>query len=298
MPAPDKFGVALRIGIFAFLGILIYSVIAPFLAWAGTLIQAAVGLLAAATITTAFTQQVFERRPIFDIGLYWTPASRRNLLIGVGTGIATALLVSLLPVALGLAKLQWTAAPAPFRSLIFISLILFFGALGEEILFRGYGFQVMARSLGPFATILPVGFLFAWGHSGNLGVNHLGLVNTFLWGAMLGWCVFRSGDLWLATGLHFGWNWALPLLGGELSGFKMGVTGLTTVWNAGPLWSGGDYGLEGSLLTTFVLPLVAWVLFRAPIHTQRLRLIQLDEEMEPREDPASSSSRPSLSPPR
>jgi hypothetical protein len=33
----------------------------------------------------------------------------------------------------------------------------------------------------------------------------------------------------------------------------MGVTGYTLEWNVGILWSGGGYGVEGSLLTTGIV---------------------------------------------
>ncbi len=68
-----------------------------------------------------------------------------------------------------------------------------------------------------------------------------------LWGLVLGYAFYRSGDLWLPIGIHFGWNWALPLVGVRVSGFTMGLTGLAVRWKAGPLWSGGDYGIEGGL---------------------------------------------------
>jgi len=32
-----------------------------------------------------------------------------------------------------------------------------------------------------------------------------------------------------------------------VSGFTMGLTGLAVRWKAGPLWSGGEYGIEGGL---------------------------------------------------
>jgi uncharacterized protein len=278
MQPPDKLGLALRIGLFAFLEIVGLSLFYPLLGWTGMLVAAAFTPFLAATLTNAFTLRIFERRRLSDIGLRWNGASQRNLLAGFAAGAATALLVMIPPFVLGWARMA-PAGNAPqhaWASFLFVTVVIFIGAIGEEILFRGYGFQILARAIGPFATLLPVAVLFAAGHSGNLGVNYLGLFNTFLWGAVLGWCVFRSGDLWLATGLHFGWNWTLPLFGVELSGFKMGVTGYETVWSAPELWSGGGYGPEGSLLTTLVLPLLVWALWKAPVLTQRLPLIQDD----------------------
>ena len=125
--------------------------------------------------------------------------------------------------------------------------------MGEELLFRGYAFQLLIRSVGPFATILPTSVIFGLMHSWNLNATAMGIVNTVAWGILLGYAVWRTGALWLPIGLHFGWNVALPLLGSNLSGFTMGVTGYTLEWNVGVLWSGGGYGVEGSLLTTAIV---------------------------------------------
>ena len=37
----------------------------------------------------------------------------------------------------------------------------------------------------------------------------------------------------MAIGIHLGWNWMLPLFGVNLSGFTMGLTGMTMRWNVG-----------------------------------------------------------------
>jgi uncharacterized protein len=89
-----------------------------------------------------------------------------------------------------------------------------------------------------------------------------------LWGVVLGYSFLRSGDLWLPIGLHFGWNWTLPLLGVNLSGFTMNVTGYVMHWNVGPRWSGGAYGPEGGLLTTAVAVALFFYLGKAPIQHQ------------------------------
>ena len=136
---------------------------------------------------------------------------------------------------------------------MFVSLVLLFGAAGEEMLFHGYAFQLLIRSLGAFATILPASILFGFAHAGNVNANTLGLINTVLWGILLGYAYLRTRALWLPIGMHFGWNVTLPLFGVNLSGFTMGVTGYGLHWRAGNLWSGGGYGPEGSVLTTLIV---------------------------------------------
>jgi hypothetical protein len=52
----------------------------------------------------------------------------------------------------------------------------------------------------------------------------------------------------------------------------MGVTGLALHWNAGGnagvLWSGGDYGPEGSLLTTAIVVALFIVLHRFTVEQE------------------------------
>ena len=78
-----------------------------------------------------------------------------------------------------------------------------------------------------------------------------------LWGAILGYACVRTKALWMPIGLHFGWNLAFPLLGADLSGFTMRLTGYALLWTGSSLWSGGDYGPEGGILTTVAAACVA-----------------------------------------
>ncbi len=275
----SKAGVALRVGIFAVTGIVTLQIASALLAWAGILVQAAMAVFASAAVANALALRIFERGGLSHIGLGWRPGSSRNLGLGLAGGILSGLAVTGIPVLLGLATISRDPdSTFAFRSLLFVSTVMVFGAIGEELLFHGYAFQLLLRKAGPFQTLLPVAVLFAAAHSNNLSANWLSGFNTFLWGAFLGFCFLRSGDLWLAIGVHLGWNWALPILGANVSGFRMGTSGLMLNWNIGPLWSGGDYGPEAGLLTTLVLPVLGWALWRAPVTTTRPDIFATDED--------------------
>ncbi len=222
----------------------------------------------AALVANGLSMRIWESRTLIDAGLVWNSASVRNLLLGLAGGIAAALVVILGPILEGAAELAKVQAP-DWSAVAFVSVTLLFGAIGEEMLFHGYAFQVLLGRLGPFATILPVSVLFAFLHAGNPGINSLALVNTGLWGLALGFAFWKSGDLWLAIGLHFGWNWVLPLFGANLSGFTMSLTGYVLQWRTSPIWSGGAYGPEGGLVTTFgVALLMTWLIWKAPVKRQ------------------------------
>jgi membrane protease YdiL (CAAX protease family) len=158
-------------------------------------------------------------------------------------------------------------------SFAFLTVALLAGAAGEEMLFRGYGFQVLLRGLGDWSTILPVGIVFAALHAVNPHATWLGLANTAGFGILFGYAFVRSHDLWLPIGLHFGWNFTLPLFGVNVSGLTMRLTGFNLEWSAGALWSGGEYGPEASILTSAVLLLLCVYVWKAPIRRQPSALL-------------------------
>jgi Predicted metal-dependent membrane protease len=270
-----KAGVLLRILIFAFLEIAGLAFFPPLLLpIGGYFIAAALGTFSAAAVANAIVLRIYERGNLSDIGLGWGPPSVRHLAYGVAGGIGAALLAVLPPLLAGVSELKPDAnAASGLGAMFFVSLVLLFAAVGEEMLFRGYGFQVLMNYLGPFATILPVGVIFGLAHGANLNFSLLGFINTTAWGILLGYAFLRSGDLWLAIGLHFGWNWTFPFFGVKLSGFTMGVTGYAMHWNIGELWSGGEYGPEASLLTLPIVALLFLYLHKAPIERQPAYLV-------------------------
>ncbi len=265
-----KLGVLLRVGIFAFLEIAGLSLLGPMLLpLLGYVAAATLATFGAAAIANAVAISVYERGSLADLGLAWNAASRRNLLLGLGGGIGAAVAVCAPPLLLGLAT--WEPAGEGWGglgSLAFVLVLLLFGAIGEELLFRGYGFQVLLGAIGRFATILPMAVLFGLAHSNNQNATRAGIVNTVLWGLLFCFAYLRSRDLWLPIGIHYGWNVSLPLFGANLSGFTMKVTGYSMRWRIGEIWSGGDYGPEAGLLTTAAVLVLFWLLWKAPVERQ------------------------------
>jgi membrane protease YdiL (CAAX protease family) len=266
----DPLRIGLQVGLYIFFVILCLWLFA--LAGLGTFIGlwagSALGTFMSAVFTNVLALRIYEGRKLSDIGFHWNPASRWNLAWGLAGGMAGALVVLAGPLVVGAASMHADASQGHWRTFVFITVILILGAAGEEVLFRGYGFQVLLRSTGPFTTILPVGVLFGAMHTTNPHASNLGLVNTAGFGMLFGYAFWRSRDLWLPFGLHFGWNFTLPFFGTSLSGVKMGVTGYELQWKAGELWSGGDYGPEASIQTSVVLLALFLFLWKAPIRPQ------------------------------
>lgn len=267
----DLLGLVLRVGLFILIGYLSLNVFAIVLFWltGSPLITATMATFAAACLANAITVRIYERGQLSALGLGWKDTSSREFLLGLGSGALAACLVLLIPVAAGAAHFEKVPGPEHlWATIAFVTVVLLFGAFGEEMLFHGYAFQSLIRRLGGFATILPAAVLFGLAHMDNPNANWLGIGNTMLWGVLFGYAYLRTTALWLPIGLHFGWNFVLPLFGANLSGFTMGVTGYTLQWKAGNLWSGGGYGPEGSLLTTAVVVALFFILQRFTVEQE------------------------------
>ncbi len=279
----------IRLGVYVFLYIVIGQLTGLALAFifggehAYLFILTVAGLIASAACNL-LSLRIFEPLRFGDIGLWWSRSSARNLALGLSGGIGGAILVLGPPLALGVAHFTSVTNPdANIGTLAFTTLILLCGASGEEMLFRGYAFQVLLRSLGPFATILPTGVLFAALHSFNPNATYIGIANTAGFGILFGYAVYRSHDLWLPIGLHFGWNFTLPLFGVNVSGLRIGVTGYTLQWSTGTIWSGGDYGPEGSILTSLMMAALFAYIWKAPVARQVSPLLDSAAESAPSE---------------
>ena len=263
----------LRIAIHLAVYIVLFILSTTLFGWALIETGYLVGITATSLLAAAFTNwlvlRIYENRPLIDLGLWWERASSENLAIGLIGGAGSAALVLIPPLVSGAARLLKTPDDQPgLGSLVFVMVLLAAGAVGEELLFRGYGFQTLLAALGPYATIVPVGIIFALLHGANPHASRLGIVNTGGFGILFGYAYWRSRDLWLPIGLHLGWNFTLPLFGVPLSGLRMNVTGHEMSWTAGAVWSGGEYGPEASVLTSGALFLLSLYLWKAPIRRQ------------------------------
>ncbi len=249
-PNPDYRDVLLRVGAFVFVAFAVLVLASGAMARLEPVVRSAASVFLAGLIPNLFVSFQFASGRLGDFGLGWDRGSGKQLSAGLAIGIcAVGALVSG-AILVGFAAFQpaqadWSAAWVVF--------VLFLGALGEELLFRGYAFQYLLRCYGAPTIIGISAVLFGLVHLSNSNVQLFGVLNTMLWGALLGYAYTRAQTLWLAIGLHYGWNLALALLTSNVSGLTIRATAWDLQWSAGELWSGGGYGLEGGLLAAVVV---------------------------------------------
>src|SRR5258708_31761940 len=98
-------------------------------------------------LTNLVLLRICEGRGLHEIGFQCNRAALRNFGLGLAGGIVSAALVLAAPLAVhGATLVPVAGSEANARTLVYVTIMLFFGAAGEEMLFRGYGFQILLRS--------------------------------------------------------------------------------------------------------------------------------------------------------
>ncbi len=262
----------LRLTVFIVITVLLWWFVAGLITLLAveTVVASALSLGIAVLATTAFMMHIYEFQPFYAVGLFFNRAGAVHLAMGVALGAGSSLLVASAQWGLGWARFERVGfLPDRVLTLSFWFLVLLIGSTGEELLFRGYGFQHLIRALGPWVSILLASVLFSLGHTANPAFSRVSFLNTALFGLVFSYAYWRTRDLWLPLGMHFSWNFALATIGANVSGLKIKLMGISLVETGPPLWSGGDYGPEASLLTTVALGGLGVLLWKLPLTAQR-----------------------------
>ncbi len=138
-----------------------------------------------------------------------------------------------------------------------VAVLLFFGALLEELSFRGYPFQKLTEAFGAFWAVVFLSALFGAVHLGNpdaQGFLSWGFFNTLGVGLLFALARIRTGSLWFSVGLHFGWNlFQGAVFGLPVSGLRDFSTVVSATVHGSAALTGGGYGPEASATCTIVL---------------------------------------------
>jgi membrane protease YdiL (CAAX protease family) len=153
--------------------------------------------------------------------------------------------------------LQWVdITPDPTTLFISLGMVVLI-AFSEELVFRGYVLSNLLESFSnKWIALLLSALCFAIFHFSGPGINALAFANLFLAGVLLGINYIYTRNLWFSMSLHLSWNFFQgPLLGSHVSGLSL-PTLLQTEMKGDWLITGGEFGLEGSVLNT-ALSLIA-----------------------------------------
>ena len=194
----DPLRLAIQVGIYIVLYFGTALVFGPLLLWLGGYLAGnTAAVLLSAVSANWLALRIYEDRRLVELGLLWNRASLHNLGLGLMGGVGSACLVLVPPLVARVAHLTpMPDEPGSAGTVVFVTVLLAAGSVGEELFFRGYGFQRLLAVLGPYATILPVAVAFALLHQSNPNASWFGIANTAGFGVLFGYAYLRSRDLW------------------------------------------------------------------------------------------------------
>ena len=142
----------------------------------------------------------------------------------------------------------------------------------EEVATRGWLLtRIAARTNLPLAIAISSS-LFGILHLGNAGVTFISLLNIVLDGVLAGLLLIYTDSIWLVVAQHGTWNYVQGnLLGFQVSGTGADASIFSFTMGSGPDWlTGGEFGAEGSIITTLVLLVSVVMVYRLGERRERV----------------------------
>jgi|SRR5579863_6962546 len=221
------------------------------------------GVLAMDVSYRALVHRFEARRPLEVEG----PRIGRELGAGLGVG---ALLMSGLVAILALTGCYRVTGFEPWAPWLGLCVAIISG-YGEELLARGVLQRLLGQLFGDGAGWVISSLVFGLAHAANPQATPLSVASIVCAGLLLGAAYLYTGRLWLAIGIHTAWNFTqggifgIPVSGHQEGGLLSGRLSCATVW------SGGPFGVEGSVLCLVVCLAGAAVLVTAAQRRGHLR---------------------------
>jgi hypothetical protein len=209
--------------------------------------------------------RLLERRSATEVNL-----RKGALTLLVGILIGSAIIGSSLVVlrGLGMAEISGgTGLVGIEREL----LALMITTMLEELLFRVILFKILEEIAGSLFAIAISAAAFGLTHLGNPGATPIAIFALAMeMGVMVALAYMLTRNVWIAVGIHAGWNFTQGFVFGTLnSGQRHPSSYFQTTLSGPDLLDGGSFGLEGSVVTLGLCLIVSALLFVLVLHKRR-----------------------------
>jgi uncharacterized protein len=146
---------------------------------------------------------------------------RRSVPLLVSGGLVLSLLLKYVAVCVGMGLGVYLARPPETASaavMSFVStlplalVVTFIPSVAEDLLTRGFLYRATRVAWTPWVFVAVSALAYLFNHVYRLGAGPAEWVMLFCFGLAYATAVVRTGHLWLAVGLHWGWNLANQLI--------------------------------------------------------------------------------------
>lgn len=204
----------------------------------------------------------FQKRSLVSLG-FKSDKKIENSLFGIVIGLISAILVTIVAVATG--NLRLTYRFNSIDKFVFGLFILawIFQGFSEEVLYRSLIQKSVSEKYGAIPAVIVSSIIFMLFHLGNESISPLALVNLFLMSVLSSLLFIRTNDIFISGFFHALWNMS------QANFFGISVSGMdkfdASIFESGfskpSILNGGDFGLEGSIITTVIFILVILALY-------------------------------------
>lgn len=224
-----------------------------------TLFQTAynsVALVLAALFAYIVLVRLFEKRKVVELSRNALALGLSGLFLGL---VLFSAIVGLVWLVGGIA-FHGTHTPQNWAATVFTAGLV--AGIVEEIVFRGIVFRVVEDILGTYGSTISSAAVFGGLHIMNPNATIASSLAIALSAGVIFPALYAlTRSLWICIGLHAAWNLSQALIfgiavsGGESSGW------LISEPTGADILSGGEFGVEASIITPVVLFLVAAAIF-------------------------------------
>ena len=209
-----------------------------------------------ATILTIVYCRFIEKRSLHSIG-FVKKKGVSDYFLGLLIGLILFSFSVLIAYLTGSVEFNGLNPTISYGIILLFLIAFIIQGMSEEVILRGYLMVSLSTKIPVIAAILINSLIFSVLHFTNPGASPLAALNIALFGIFASIFALKSDSLWGVCGIHSAWNFVQ----GNFFGFK--VSGLDTTSSilsfsaseAGSLFNGGSFGMEGGLGVTITLAL-------------------------------------------
>jgi len=189
----------------------------------------------------------------------WTREVATGMAVGWGAVVVCVLAMVLIGGIAVVITAQSSAWPWLLADAVYFALL----ALGEEVAFRGYGFQRFAQVVGTSGAAFGFALFYAIVCALLPGSTNASVAVSVIFTFLLTTAYLRTRALWVSWGINFAWKASQALIFGLT---VRGVSSHSPVIEGnpmGPFWlTGGGFGIDASWFACLVLFLAFPVVYR------------------------------------
>lgn len=218
------------------------------------------------SLATYFFVKVYQKRTTKSLGLVSNNKIKSYFL---GLGISFIMLSLAFSLATLFGGYDIKINTKNVNPLVFVFFIFGWMCQGfeEEFIVRSAIMNYFASRSGVFVGIVANSLIFAILHLGNSFFNPLAFINLFIIGLVFSMIFYITDNIYASAGAHSMWNlMQANIIGINVSGI---ISSENTIFKSSPigstLISGGEFGIEASILVTLVGIVSLLILYKIAI---------------------------------